>query len=155
MVTHGLVTGALLALVAMLRSRTGTCNLSELGGLWGAVPCLSACFLLFALGSLGLPGLANFVGEILVLLGTFQAHPLWAVVALLGVVFAAAYMLRLIQGVIWGPARSERVLPDLTLREWLMLLPMALLVVWLGLYPAPFLAPLHGTVATLLAGGLP
>jgi NADH-quinone oxidoreductase subunit M len=64
-------------------------------------------------------------------------------------------MLRLVQGVIWGPAKAERTLPDLTLREWLMLLPMAILVVWLGLYPAPFLAPLHGAVAALLAGGLP
>jgi NADH-quinone oxidoreductase subunit M len=112
-------------------------------------------FLLFSLASLGLPGLANFAGEILVLLGTFQQHPVWAVVALLGVVFAAAYMLRLIQGVIWGPAQRERTLPDLTTREWLILLPMAIMVVWLGIYPEPFLAPLHGTVEILLAGGLP
>jgi NADH-quinone oxidoreductase subunit M len=73
----------------------------------------------------------------------------------LGVVFAAAYMLRLVQGVLWGPAQSERTLPELTMREWLILLPMAILVVWLGVYPEPFLAPLHGSVATLLAGGLP
>jgi NADH-quinone oxidoreductase subunit M len=119
------------------------------------MPCLAFFFLLFSLASLGLPGLANFAGEILVLLGTFPTHPVWAGLALVGVVFAAAYMLRLVQGVLWGPARSERPLPDLTLREWVMLLPMALLVVWLGLYPAPFLAPLHQTVATLLAGGLP
>ena len=118
-------------------------------------PCLAFLFLLFSLASLGLPGLANFAGEILVLLGTFQQHPFWAVVALLGVVFAAAYMLRLVQGVIWGPAKTERTMPDLTMREWLILLPMAILVVWIGVYPEPFLAPLHGTVATLLAGGLP
>jgi NADH-quinone oxidoreductase subunit M len=155
MVTHGITTGALFVLVALIRERTGTRSMQELGGLWGQAPCLAALFLLFSLASLGLPGLANFAGEILVLLGTFQEHPVWAVVALLGVVFAAAYMLRLVQGVIWGPAKAERTLPDLTMREWLMLLPMAILVVWLGLYPAPFLAPLHGAVATLLAGGLP
>ena len=155
MVTHGITTGALFILVALIRERTATRSMQDLGGLWGQMPCLAFFFLLFSLASLGLPGLANFAGEILVLLGTFRAHPVWAVAALLGVVFAAAYMLRLVQGVIWGPARSERTLPDLTLREWLMLLPMALLVVWLGLYPAPFLAPLHGTVAILLAGGLP
>lgn len=155
MVTHGVTTGALLVLVALLHERTGTRSLQELGGLWGRVPCLAFFFLLFALASLGLPGLANFAGEILVLLGTFQKHPAWAVIALLGVVFAAAYMLRLIQGVLWGAPRAERSLPDLSLREWLILLPMALLVVWLGIYPQPFLAPLHGTVAALLAGGLP
>ncbi len=155
MVTHGITTGALFVLVAAIRERTGTRSLQELGGLWGQAPCLAALFLLFSLASLGLPGLANFAGEILVLLGTFQDHPFWAVVALLGVVFAAAYMLRLVQGVLWGPVKVERVMPDLTAREWLILAPMAVLVVWLGLYPAPFLEPLHGAVATLLAGGLP
>lgn len=155
MVTHGITTGALFVLVTLIHERTGTRSMRELGGLWGQAPCLAFLFLLFSLASLGLPGLANFAGEILVLLGTFQQHPLWAVVALLGVVFAAAYMLRLVQGVLWGPAQSERTLPELTMREWLILLPMAILVVWLGIYPEPFLAPLHGSVATLLAGGLP
>ncbi|MDH3869826.1 MAG: NADH-quinone oxidoreductase subunit M, partial [Desulfuromonadales bacterium] len=84
-----------------------------------------------------------------------QQHPLWAVIALLGVVFAAAYMLRLVQGVLWGPVYKERSLPDLTLREWIILLPMAILVVWMGVYPEPFLAPMHAAVASLLAGGLP
>jgi NADH-quinone oxidoreductase subunit M len=155
MVTHGITTGALFVLVALIRERTGTRSMQELGGLWGQTPCLAFFFLLFSLASLGLPGLANFAGEILVLIGTFQNHPVWAVVALLGVVFAAAYMLRLVQGVIWGSAQKERTLPDLSPREWLILLPMAILVVWLGLYPDPFLVPLHGAVDTLLAGGLP
>lgn len=155
MVTHGITTGALFVLVALIRERTGTHSMQELGGLWGQTPCLAFMLLLFSLASLGLPGLANFAGEILVLLGTFQQHPVWAVIALIGVVFAAAYMLRMIQGVIWGPAQKERTLPDLTTREWLILLPMAILVVWIGIYPEPFLAPLHGTVEILLAGGLP
>lgn len=155
MVTHGITTGALFILVTLIRERTATRSMQELGGLWGQAPCLAFLFLLFSLASLGLPGLANFAGEILVLLGTFQQHPVWAVIALLGVVFAAAYMLRLVQGVLWGSPRTERTLPDLTMREWLILLPMAILVVWLGVYPEPFLAPLHGSVSTLLAGGLP
>jgi len=139
----------------MLRQRTGTRRLAELGGLWGAVPRLSALFLLFALASLGLPGLANFPGEILVLLGTFRVHPLWAVIALPGLVFAAAYLLRLVQGTLWGPAPAEQpVMADLSLREWLVLVPLALLTVWLGLYPAPFLAPLAGPVQAAL-GVLP
>ncbi|NJC88538.1 MAG: NADH-quinone oxidoreductase subunit M [Desulfuromonas sp.] len=155
MVTHGVVTGALFAVVAMLRSRTGTRELAELGGLWGAVPTLSAFFLLFALASLGLPGLANFAGEILVLLGTFRSQPLWALLALPGLVFAAAYLLRLVQGMLWGPAPAARgMMADLTVREWLVLIPLAVLTVWLGLYPAPFLAPLAGPVQAAL-GGLP
>jgi NADH-quinone oxidoreductase subunit M len=155
MITHGIVTGALFALVAMLRARTGTVALTELGGLWGAAPRLSACFLLFALASLGLPGLANFAGEILVLLGTFRVQPLWALLALPGLVFAAAYLLRLIQGTLWGPASAAQpAMTDLTLREWLVVVPLLLLTVWLGLYPAPFLAPLAGPVQAAL-GGLP
>ena len=153
MVSHGIVTGALFALVAMLRLRTGTRDLNELGGLWGAAPCLSAFFLLFTLASLGLPGLANFTGEILVLLGTFQARPLWALLALPGLVFAAAYLLRLVQGLLWGPGTHGR-LADLTLREWLVLVPLALLTIWLGLHPAPLLATLAGPVQVAL-GGLP
>jgi NADH-quinone oxidoreductase subunit M len=153
MVTHGIVTGALLAIVAMVRSRTGSRDLTELGGLWGTAPCLSAGFLLFALASLGLPGLANFVGEILVLLGTFRVQPLWALLALPGLVMAAAYLLRLVQGVLWGVAPSAQpAMADLTGREWLVLAPLAVLTVMIGLYPAPLLAPLAGAVQAILGG---
>ncbi len=152
MLTNAIATGALFLLIAMIRQRTSTCRIDELGGLWGQAPNLSAFFLLFALASLGLPGLANFAGEILVLIGTFQSHPVWASLALTAVVFAAAYILRLLQSVIWGPAVGPRLKYDLTPREWLILVPMALLVIWLGLYPAPFLAPLHEPVQLLLGG---
>lgn len=155
MLAHGISTGALFVLISLIRQRTGTRNMAELGGLWSQAPQMAFLFLFFSLASLGLPGLANFAGEILVLLGTFQNHPVWAVIAIVGVVFTAAYMLRLIQGVVWGPVQGSPTLPDLTMREWLILLPMAILVVWLGLYPEPFLAPLHGAVETALAGGLP
>ncbi|MDT8440622.1 MAG: NADH-quinone oxidoreductase subunit M [Desulfuromonadales bacterium] len=158
MVTHGITTGALFALVSMIRQRTGSRDLRQLGGLWSQAPCLSAFFLLFALASLGLPGLANFAGEILVLLGTFATHPFWAAFGMLGVVFAAAYMLRLVQGVLWGepgPATAgAAAIADLDAREWLILVPLALITLWLGLYPAPLLRPLEQPVLALL-GGLP
>ncbi len=155
MLAHGISTGALFVLIALIRQRTETRNIAELGGLWGQAPQMAFLFLFFSLASLGLPGLANFAGEILVLLGTFQTHPVWAAIALIGIVFTAAYMLRLVQGVVWGPVKGRPTLPDLTPREWLILLPMAVLVIWLGLYPEPFLRPLHGAVANIMAGGLP
>lgn len=152
MFSHGIVTGALFALVAMLRTRTGTRDLRELGGLWGTAPCLSALFLLFTLASLGLPGLANFPGEILVLFGTYRVQPLWALLALPGLVVAAAYLLRMVQATLWGECRRNGAVADLSGREWLLLLPLAVLVVWLGLSPAPFLAPLAGPVQAILGG---
>ena len=151
MVAHGITTGALFVLIAMLEARTGTRNLDELGGLWHCAPVLSAFFLLFALSSLGLPGLGNFSGEILILLGTFKTHPLWAILAMAGVVFAAAYMLRMVRRIIWGPQGKLVVCQDLSIREYLVLVPMALVLLWIGLYPATFLEPLHETAAYLLS----
>jgi NADH-quinone oxidoreductase subunit M len=124
---------------------------------------LSAFFLFFSLASLGLPGLNNFAGEIIILLGTFTSRPELAVPAAAGVVLAAAYMLRLVREVLWGQPLGEDPWPDMTLREGLVLVPMAILVVWLGLYPEPFLAPLADPVRVLLEsaplltmnGGLP
>lgn len=150
MVAHGITTGALFVLIAMLEARTGTRNLDELGGLWHCAPVLSAFFLFFALASLGLPGLGNFSGEILVLLGTFKTHPIWAILAMSGLVFAAAYMLRMVRRIIWGPQGKLVVCHDLTMREYLVLVPMALVLLWIGLYPATFLEPLHETAAYLL-----
>ncbi|WP_305041316.1 complex I subunit 4 family protein [Geoalkalibacter sp.] len=159
MVNHGLTTGALFALVGMIDERAHTRRIDELGGLWGKVPRLSFFFLFFSLASLGLPGLNNFAGEILILIGAFQTNPVWGATAFAGVVFAAAYMLRLVQGVLWGAARGALFWPDLEPREGAVLVVLALLVLWLGLYPAPFLAPLREPVADLLnvlpQGGLP
>jgi NADH-quinone oxidoreductase subunit M len=157
MLSHGLTTGALFVMVTILHERTGTRRLGELGGVWARSPVFGGFFLLFALSSLGLPGLANFSGEILVLLGTFLTHPLWAALGMLGVVFAAAYMLRMVQGVLWGAPRHERPWRDLSFREWLLIAPLAVMVVWLGLYPQTFLTPLAEPVRLILAGkgGLP
>jgi NADH-quinone oxidoreductase subunit M len=119
------------------------------------VPRLSALVLFFGLAALGLPGLNNFVGEILILLGTFSVHPLWAVLAASGLLLAAIYMLRLLQGVIWGPTKDERSWSDLTQGEWLLLIPLVFLVLWLGLYPETFLEPLRGPAQLLLNSAAP
>jgi len=153
MVCHGITTGALFGMVSMIRRRTGTREIEKLGGMWKETPVLAAFFLFFSLASLGLPGLANFAGEILVFIGTFQQHPLWGILALAGVVFAAAYILRLVQGVVWGGRPEGRDWPDLTWREVLSLVPLVVVTLWLGLYPDPLLQHLHEPVAQLLAGG--
>ncbi len=155
MINHGLTTAALFILIALIEKRAGSRRLDELGGLWGRVPRLSAMLLFFALAALGLPGLNNFVGEILILIGTFSVHPLWAVLAAAGLLLAAIYMLRLLQGVIWGPAHDEHAWSDLVLREWLLLVPLVLLVLWLGLHPETFLEPLRGPAQQLLKGAVP
>jgi NADH-quinone oxidoreductase subunit M len=163
MVNHGVTTGGLFILIAMLQDRTGSRDLRDLGGLWKTLPFLSAFFLLFCLASLGLPGLSNFAGEILVLLGSFARWPLFAACAAAGVVFSAAYMLRVVQGTLWGPlgqvckiGENDCLYEDLDGREWLLMIPLGLLVIWLGIYPAPILAPLSGPISLLLkTGGMP
>ncbi len=163
MLNHGVTSAALFILIALIERRAGSRQLNALGGLWGRVPNLSAMLLFFALAALGLPGLNNFVGEILILLGTFSRNPLWAVLAAGGVLLAAIYILRLLHGVIWGPAGDKRPWPDLLRHEWMLLVPLVLLVLWLGLYPNPFLEPLRGPAQLLLnsatplnlSGGLP
>ena len=155
MVNHGVTTGALFVMIAMIRQRTGTRDVDNLGGLWKTQPNMSAFFLFFCFASLGLPGLANFAGEILILIGTFENHPVWGALAVGGVLFAAAYMLRLVQETIWGPSCEPFDKSDLCQREWLILIPLALLVIWLGCYPQPALAPLRVPIQTMLQGGLP
>ncbi|MDX2480468.1 MAG: NADH-quinone oxidoreductase subunit M [Desulfuromusa sp.] len=153
MINHGVTTGALFVTIAMLQKRTGTRELSQLGGLWKSQPNMSAFFLLFCMASLGLPGLANFAGEILILVGTFSNHAVWAAIAVAGVLFSAIYMLRMVQETIWGPCCEPFDKQDLISREWLILIPLAVLVVWLGCYPQPILDPLREPISLLLRQG--
>jgi NADH-quinone oxidoreductase subunit M len=163
MINHGVTTGGLFILIAILQDRTGSRELKTLGGLWKTLPFFSAFFLLFCLASLGLPGLSNFAGEILILLGTFARWPIYAALAAAGVIFSAAYMLRVVQGVLWGPlgqlcnfGDKGCLHEDLGRREWLLMIPLGLLVIWLGIYPGPVLEPMRGPISLLLqAGGLP
>ncbi len=151
MVNHGLSTGALFLLVGMLYDRAHTRDMASFGGLWSTMPRFSAAFLVVTFSSIGLPGTNGFVGEWLSLLGAFQRDPRWAVPAAFGVVLGAAYMLRLVQRVFFGPPGPRSTgLPDLTGREMAILAPLIGLIFWIGLYPRPFLAPIEASSTAIV-----
>lgn len=157
---HGIVTAALFVLIALVERRTGSRQLPDLGGLWARAPQLGAMFLVFSLATLGLPGLNIFTGEILILFGAFRVQPWWGGVGMAGVLLAACYTLRMVQGVLWGAPRGPDALADLRRGEALLLAPLMLLTVWVGFYPGPLLSLLQGPVEQLLnhlaaKGGLP
>ncbi|MFN2593382.1 MAG: NADH-quinone oxidoreductase subunit M [Actinomycetota bacterium] len=141
MVNHGLSTGALFMLVGILYDRRHTRQISDFGGLAKSVPVLSGIFLFVLLSSVGLPGLNGFVGEFLVLLGTFFRYRWWAIPATFGIVLAAVYLFWAYQRVFHGPIDHEenRSLRDLVPRELAMLAPVIALIVFIGVYPKPFL----------------
>ncbi|HEY7875134.1 MAG TPA: NADH-quinone oxidoreductase subunit M [Actinomycetota bacterium] len=141
MVSHGVSTGALFMLVGALYDRRHTREIADFGGLAKSVPILSGVFLVVALSSLGLPGLNGFVGEFLVLLGTFLGYRWWVVPAAFGIVLAAVYLLWAYQRVFQGEIRIEenRTMRDLVPREMVMLAPALALIVFIGVYPRPFL----------------
>ncbi|HEX2049798.1 MAG TPA: NADH-quinone oxidoreductase subunit M [Actinomycetota bacterium] len=141
MVNHGLSTGALFMLVGALYDRRHTRVIADFGGLARSVPVLSGVFLLVALSSLGLPGLNGFVGEFLVLLGTFERYRWWVVPAAFGIVLAAVYLPWAYRRVFHGSVALDvnRTLPDLGAREVAMLAPLVVLIVAIGVYPKPFL----------------
>jgi NADH-quinone oxidoreductase subunit M len=152
MVNHGLSTGALFLLVGMIYERRHTRLISEFGGVWTVMPAFSAVLMLVTLSSLGLPGLNGFVGEFLILVGAFQVNRAVAAFAMTGIIFAAVYMLWMYQRVIFGPVTNEanRRLPDLTPREWAVLLPVMLFIVWIGVYPATFTGMTETSVQGLI-----
>jgi NADH-quinone oxidoreductase subunit M len=141
MIGHGLATGALFFLVGMLYERRHTREISAYGGIAKVVPVFSLIFTVVSLASIGLPGLNGFIGEFLVLIGSFQSHPITTGIATTGVIFAAAYLLWALQRIIFNPLdkRENESLTDLTPRELLVLLPLVAGIVWMGLFPAPVL----------------
>ncbi|HVM35250.1 MAG TPA: NADH-quinone oxidoreductase subunit M [Actinomycetota bacterium] len=141
MVNHGLSTGALFMLVGALYDRRHTRLIADYGGIAGSVPILAGVFLFVALSSIGLPALNGFVGEFLVLLGTFLSLRWWVVPAAFGIVLAAVYLLWAYQRVFQGPLTLEdnRRMADLSWREVAMLAPICALILFIGLYPKPFL----------------
>ena len=149
MVNHGITTGALFALVGMLDERTGSRDIATYGGLWGKVPVLSFFFLLFSMASAGLPGLNNFVGEFLVLVGTFRGSPVASAGAFLGIVLTLVYTVRLVQEVLFGKENRPLPLGDLTLREGGVLALLALIDVYLGVQPGPLLDLVKTPIALL------
>ena len=151
MINHGLSTGALFLLVGMIYDRRHTRQISELNGLQKSVPLLAAAFLVVMLSSVGLPGLNGFVGEFLILLGTFATHRWWAVVGTTGVILAAVYLLWAYQRVFHGEPEGENAsIPDLNLRERAVLLPLIAMIVFLGVYPKPVLDRINPSVHLLV-----
>jgi NADH-quinone oxidoreductase subunit M len=155
MLCHGISTGALFMLVGALQERIHTRDTARMGGLWPAMPRMGGIAMLFALASLGLPGLGNFVGEFLVLLGTYPISPAAAILGTVGLVFAAIYSLAIVQRAFYGPNVEGWKPPDLSPREMSILGAMVAILVWLGCYPQPvfgtFLPALRQLVA-LTAG---
>jgi NADH-quinone oxidoreductase subunit M len=152
MVNHGLSTGALFLLVGMIYDRRHTRLIAEYGGLWRQMPLYAVFFMVVMFASIGLPGLNGFVGEFLILLGTFEFNRLFAVLAALGIILGAVYMLWMYQRVMYGEITHEenRHLRDLSGREIALLVPVVLLIVWIGIYPRTFLRPMEASTAHLL-----
>jgi len=151
MVNHGLSTGALFLLVGMLYSRRHTRLIDEFGGVAKPMPVFAAFFGIATMSSIGLPALNGFVGEFLILLGTYLAFPLVAVIATSGVVLAAAYMLWMFRRVMFGPLENPENLGllDLDWREKLVMVVMTIPIVWIGLFPEPFLRRIEPSVVEL------
>ncbi|HSB51207.1 MAG TPA: NADH-quinone oxidoreductase subunit M [Dissulfurispiraceae bacterium] len=139
MVCHGISTGALFFLAGALQERTQTRDMTRMGGLWSAVPRMGAVGLLFALASLGLPGLGNFVAEVLVLVGSFRDHPVITVIATIGFIAASVYSLWMIQSTFFGKNTGKCEIPDFSIRDMSAMASMIVIIVWLGIYPQPLL----------------
>jgi len=153
MLNHGVSTGALFLLVGVIYERRHTRLIESFGGLAHSMPVYAAFFLIVTLSSIGLPGLNGFVGEFLILLGTFGVDKTRAAVAAAGVILSAVYMLWMYQRVIWGEVTHEenRRLPDLIGREKAILIPLLILIFWMGIYSSHFLRPMDASVARLLS----
>lgn len=162
MIAHGVSTGALFILVGLLQERLHTRDMRRMGGLQAQMPRWSAVVMVFAIASLGLPGLGNFVGEFLVLLGSFDVNRTLTIVAAVGLVTAVVYALALVQRVVHGEPRAASILPDLNVRETLVMAVLMATILWVGVYPQPLLDAASPGLANLqlsrqarLASGTP
>ena len=152
MVNHGLSTGALFMLVGVIYERRHTRLLADYGGIGRTMPVFTVFFVIAVLSSVGLPGLNGFVGEFLILAGSFQTHPVAATIAASGVILAAIYLLWLVQKVFFGPITNEenRNVPEIAWNEVAALVPLVVFMVWIGVRPNTFLKKMEPSVKHLM-----
>ena len=158
MITHGISTGALFMIAGALYERMHTRELSRMGGLWPAMPAMGTVTMIFVMASLGLPGLGNFVAEFMILLGSWQANHIMTILATIGLVIATVYSLRIMQKVFFGQSERQYALPDLGLREWLIMAPLVVVILWLGVYPQTVLGTITNyelRITTFNTGDVP
>jgi NADH-quinone oxidoreductase subunit M len=152
MLAHGISTGALFAIVGLLYERRHSLAIDDFGGVATAAPWLSTAFLVTTLASIGLPALSNFVGEFLVLQGSALVNFNWTIFASIGVILSACYMLWMYQRVFYGEANDEvrHHIFDLNFREWAVVVPLIVMMVWMGVYSQSFLPPVGKVNARVL-----
>ena len=152
MLSHGIVSGALFLIVGVIYDRIHTREIARYGGLVHRMPIYAAIFMLFTLANVGLPGTSGFVGEFLVLVGAFQVNTWVAVLATTGIILSAAYALWLYRRVIFGKLEKDDLedIADMNWREGLVFAPLVVIVLWMGLYPVPFLDVMHVSVSHLI-----
>jgi NADH-quinone oxidoreductase subunit M len=153
MISHGFVSGALFLCVGVLYDRMHSRNIADYGGVANRMPVFAALFMLFAMANAGLPGTSGFVGEFLVIMGAMQVNFWYAFAASVTLIFGAAYTLWMYKRVVFGAVANEQVahLKDINAREFLILAVLAVLTLWMGLWPQPFAEVLHVSVNDLLA----
>lgn len=152
MLNHGIATGALFVLVGFLYERRHSLDIVDYGGVATVAPWLSTVFLLTTLASIGLPTLGSFVGEFLVLQGAAQANFTWSIFAALGVILSACYMLWMYQRVFFGETGDQvrNHVPDMNMREWACIVPLVVMMVWMGMYSQTFLPQVSETSTRIL-----
>lgn len=151
MFNHGIITGALFLMIGLLYERTHTREIADYGGIAASVPVFATIFLIFTMGSIGLPSMGAFVGEFLVLVGAFEAFSDWAILAAIGVIFSAVYMLWMFQRVLYQSLNKRwENLADMNLREVIYIFPLLVIVFWIGLYPETFTSYIHESVKQLV-----
>jgi NADH-quinone oxidoreductase subunit M len=152
MINHGLSTGLLFLLIGMIYERRHTRDFEQYGGIASVMPVYALFFVFSMLSSVGLPSLNGFVGEYLILLGTFNASPLWAMVGVTGIIFGAVYLLMCTRRLLFGPVTvaANNKLKDLNGREIGLMLPLVLLCVWIGVAPTSFINKTAGSIDSIL-----
>ena len=146
MITHGISTGALFIIAGTIYERIHSRDIQQMSGFWKQMPFMGTVGLVFAMASLGLPGLGNFIAEFLILIGAWKATHTLTILAAIGLISGTVYALRIIQKIFYGKDESNRMLNDLSFREKLILVPLTIIIIWLGLYPQPVLNTIKPTL---------